>query len=389
MQTTVGIIGGGPTGLLLSYLLDGLGIDNEVLERRSRAHVEARVRAGQLDHASVMYLRRIGVAARLDAEGLPQKGMNLRFRDRTRRIDLEALTGGAYCTIYGQSALTKDLISIQTEAGHSPTYEVSDVCLEVSSDTSAAIVYRKDGGEHRLNCRFIVGCDGAHGVTRAFLNSGTPQSARHLPFSWIGLLSDTPPISRELTYVYHPEGFALWSMRSPAVSRTYLQCARDDRLEDWSDDRFWTEFSRRMGPETDIRPGPTTERVMVRMQGYVAACMQRGNVMVAGDAGHIVPPSAAKGLNMAIADVADLVGAFKALLFEDQGDALEAYGRSAMRRAWLGQYLSWRMTDLLHSPPDGNPFENEIKLTQLDALVSCPGRLREFCDSYVGKEALA
>lgn len=385
MKTTVGIIGGGPTGLLLSYLLDRMGIENTVLEHRSCAHVAARIRAGQLDHASVEYLRRIGLGAGLDARGLPQRGMNLRFRNETRRINLEELTGGAYCTVYGQSDLTRELMETLTDAGHSPLYEVSDVDIA----DPATIHFRHAGETRRLECDYIVGCDGAHGVTRAYLNGDTAAFSQRLPFSWIGLLSETAPISNELTYVYHPHGFALWSMRSPSVSRTYLQCGRDDTSDDWSDDRFWTEFSHRMGPDAQISPGPTTERVIVRMQGYVARVIQRGRVVLAGDAAHIVPPSAAKGLNMAIADVAHLVDALEAVLSGSDAHSLARYADAAQQRAWAGQALSWRMTDLLHAPPDRNPFENEVKLTQLDELICSPDRLRDFCASYVGKELLA
>jgi p-hydroxybenzoate 3-monooxygenase len=385
MKTAIGIIGGGPTGLLLSYLLDRIGIENTVLEHRSRARVSARVRAGQLDHASVDYLCRIGLGAGIATRGLPQRGMNLRFRDVTRRLDLESLTGGAYCTVYGQSDLTRELMETQTKAGHSPHYEVSEVRIA----EPATIHFIHDGEARRLDCEYVIGCDGAHGVTRAHLNGTGVAFSRRLPFSWVGLLSETAPISNELTYVYHPDGFALWSMRSPSVSRTYLQCGQDDSIEDWSDDRFWTEFSCRMGPDVRIAPGPTTERVMVRMQGYVAGVMQRGRVVLVGDAAHIVPPSAAKGLNMAIADVAHLIEAMGAILSGRDDSALARYAEGTVQRAWAGQALSWRMTDLLHAPPDRNPFENEVKLTQLDELLASTDRLRDFCTSYVGKELLA
>ncbi|MFV0474648.1 MAG: 4-hydroxybenzoate 3-monooxygenase [Pikeienuella sp.] len=385
MNTTIGIIGGGPSGLLLSCLLDRMGIENTVLEHRSRERVAARVRAGQLDHASVDYLRRVGLGVGLDARGLPQRGMNLRFSDRTRRLDLEALTDGAYCTVYGQSDLTRELMETLAGAGHSPLYEVGDVRIA----EPATLLFQHEGAARRLDCDYVIGCDGALGVARAYVNGANAAFSRCLPFSWMGLLSETPPISNELTYVYHSHGFALWSMRSLSVSRTYLQCGRDDTVEDWSDDRFWTEFSRRMGPDVTLDPGPTTERVMVQMQGYVASVMRRGRVVLAGDAGHVAPPSAAKGLNMAIADVAHLVEALKAMLSGKDRHALDRYAEGAAQRAWAGQYLSWRMTDLLHAPPDRNPFENEIKLTRLNELVASRSRLRDFCEHYVGKELLA
>ena len=388
MKTTIGIIGGGPAGLLLSYLLDRMGVDNCVLEHRSRTHVENRVRAGQMDHSSVAFLRGVGLGARMDKEGMPQRGVNLRYRDETRRIDLEDVTGGRYCTVYGQSELTRDLIAALVGSGHSPIFNAENIQLSDPDTTPHAINFMLDGSQLRLECQYLVGADGAHGPTRQVVLGTSPGDAKQLPFSWIGVLSQTPPISDELTYVYHPGGFALWSMRSKSVSRTYLQCSASDRLEDWSDDRFWTEMRCRLGPETDFNPGPTTERVLVRMQGYVASRMRRGNVVLAGDAGHIVPPSAAKGLNLAIADVAHLATAFRKLLFGNDQNALSEYGDGAMRRAWAGQHFSWQMTDLFHAAPDGDAFENNLKLTQLDSLLGSSERLRLFCDAYVGAEAL-
>lgn len=386
MQTTVGIIGGGPAGLLLSYLLDRKGIDNIVLEHRSRTYVEARVRAGQLDHGSVTFLRQIGLAGRLDSRGMPQRGMNLRFAGHTWRIDLEEITGGRFCTVYGQSELTRDLIAALVNARHSPVFEALDVQLSAPDAAPHVIRYRHQGTEHSLRCRYVVGCDGAHGPTRALLNPKDGGHSRSLPFSWIGLLSETPPISRELTYVYHPDGFALWSMRSDQISRTYLQCGASDTVEDWPDDRFWEQMQKRLGTGLAVEPGRTTERVMVRMQGFVARSMHAGNVVLAGDAAHIVPPSAAKGLNLAIADVAALSESLAALLAGQQPNALARYAEQAMRRAWAVQHFSWEMTDLLHASPSGDPFENNLKLTQLDGLVSSPERLRVFCDAYTGAE---
>ncbi|UWQ35738.1 4-hydroxybenzoate 3-monooxygenase (plasmid) [Leisingera sp. M527] len=387
MRTTVGIIGGGPSGLLLSILLDRLGIDNQVLEHRSRAHVQRRVRAGQLDHASVAFLRQAGLAGRLDRLGLPQRGMNLRWRDQTRRIDLEALSGGHSCTVYGQSALTCDLTNALAASGRSPVYGAEDIRLSDPESEPHIITYRKDGAEHRLECRFVAGCDGAHGPARRLVNGAGGGSSKRLPFSWVGVLSETPPVSPELTYAYHPRGFALWSMRSDTVSRTYLQCGADDQAEDWSDDRFWSEMQRRLGPDVDFSPGKVTERLMVRMQGYVADRMQLGNVVLAGDAGHTVPPSAAKGLNLAIADIRELSESFRKLLFEGRQDALADYAQKALKRAWAGQAFSWQMTDLLHAPPSGDPFESNLKLTRLDTLLASPEQLSLFCRDYTGAEA--
>lgn len=389
MNTTVAIIGGGPSGLLLSYLLHDLGIDNQVLEHRSSKHVEGRIRAGQLDYASVEFLERVGLGARMKREGLPQKGVNFRFDEKTFHIDLEELTGGCHCTVYGQSELTKDLNEALIGMGNSPVFEALDIQLPDAADEKQIIRFMHGGNPQTLEAKYIIGCDGAHGPCRKAFPTESLGDSKSLPFAWIGLLSETTPISDELTYVYHNRGFALWSMRSKTLSRTYLQCGVNDELTDWSEDRFWSEMTSRLGDAVDgIEPGQMLERVKVPMRGYVAPKIRHGNIILAGDAAHIVPPSAAKGLNLAISDVSALSKALSEQLRGEDKYAIDKYEVAAYRRAWAGQHFSWLMTDLLHAAPKPCEFEHNLKLTQLNGLLNSKNELRQFCRKYVGTDAI-
>lgn len=390
MRTTVAIIGAGPSGLLLSHLLNNLNIDNQVLEHRSRNHVENRVRAGQLDHSSVSFLESAGLGGRMRLEGIPQKGVNFRFSGVTHHVDLVEHTDGCHCTIYGQSELTKDLIAALVDRGFSPVFEAANIKIPEPNNDVSTISYEVDGVAQTLTASYIIGCDGAHGPCREALLKHSKGAKRELPFAWIGLLSETPPISNELTYVYHSRGFALWSMRTLSVSRTYLQCAASDQLEDWTEDRFWSEMVSRLGEAADdIQPGRTLEAVKVPMHGFVAGRIKCGNMILAGDAAHIVPPSAAKGLNLAISDVSMLSTALAAKLDGSDPDALNKYEAAAQRRAWAVQNFSWQMTDLLHAPSGPNPFDHRIKLTRLEGLLNSSDRLRPFCKQYVGAETIS
>lgn len=385
MYTTVAIIGAGPSGLLLSHLLHDQGIDNVVLEHRSRSHVEGRIRAGQLDHASVAFLDSVGLATRLKKEGMPQRGINLRFDDKTHYIDLEEHTEGRHCTVYGQSELTKDMISALVDRGHSPIFDATDLRLPTPKDVVQMIRYEHAGIKKTLRCKYIIGCDGAHGPCRKAVGSNAQGTEKALPFAWIGLLSETPPISNELTYAYHQRGFALWSMRSETISRVYLQCGENDQLEDWPEDRFWAEMRARIGDVADtVTPGKTLERIKVPMRGFVAPKFKSDNIILAGDAAHTVPPSAAKGLNMAISDISSLSDSLASQIRGDDDHALEKYAIAAQERAWAGQQFSWVMTDLLHASPTPCPFENKIKLAQLTSLIGSKDHLRQFCKRYVG-----
>lgn len=389
MHTTVAIIGGGPSGLLLSYLLHVQGIDNLVLEHRSRRYVESRVRAGQLDHASVSFLDEVGLGDRIMREGMPQMGMNVRFGEETHHIDLEAQTEGCHCMIYGQSELTKDLIANLVDRGLSPTFEAQNVSVSDPTRDKVTITYDLHGAPGRLSADIVIGCDGAHGPCRKVVLASTSGASKALPFAWMGLLSETLPISEELTYVYHNRGFALWSMRKRTISRTYLQCATEDRLEDWSEDRFWSEMAARLGEAgQNIAPGRTLERVKVPMQAFVAHRIRHGNLILAGDAAHIVPPSAAKGLNLAISDISALSAALTARLTQSDSTALDRYESAAHQRAWAEQHFSWQMTDLFHASPVPDQFDDQFKITHLSNLLSSPDRLRPFCERYVGTKAI-
>ena len=388
-EITVGIVGGGPSGLLLAHVLGMHGIDSVVLERASRPHVEARIRAGQLDHDAVRYLIEVGVADRLQREGIPQRGFNLRFGGQSLRIDLEELTGGRYCTVYGQAELTKDLIARRQADGHPPIFEAEVLSIRLADDGPQQISYRHAGAEHVLRCRYVVGCDGYFGVTRKVVaEHAGPGVETQLPHAWYGIFTRTPPIFGELSYIYHRNGFALCSMRSSELSRIYLQCDPDARVDDWDDDRFWSELFVRIGAEWAARfqPGPTLERTVVKLRSYVSARMRVGNVFLAGDAAHIVPPSAAKGLNLAIGDVRRLAQGFVRQLQGNDPAGLASYSQDALRRVWAMQDFSWLMTDLLHSAADRDPFIDRLKIARLENLVNSPVSLRSFANQYVGYE---
>ncbi len=385
----VGIVGGGPSGLLLAHVLGLHGIDSVVLERASRPHVEARIRAGQLDHDAVSYLTEVGVAGRLLREGIRQYGFNLRFDDQNLRIDLQELTGGRYCTVYGQAELTKDLIAGRIADGHPPIFEAEVLSIRIADDGPQQIRYRHAGSEHSLRCRYVVGCDGYFGLTRRVVAEHAGSAIEtQMPHAWYGIFTRTPPISDELSYIYHRNGFALCSMRSSELSRIYLQCDPDTQVEDWDDERFWSELFVRIGPEwaARFRPGPTLERTVVKLRSYVSAGMRVGNVFLAGDAAHIVPPSAAKGLNLAIGDVRRLGAALvRQLHGNDPGD-LDRYSATSLRRVWAMQDFSWLMTDLLHAADGRNPFVDRLKIARLENLVNSPESLRRFANLYVGYE---
>ncbi|WHT22351.1 4-hydroxybenzoate 3-monooxygenase [Crossiella sp. CA-258035] len=381
MRTRVGIVGAGPAGLLLSHLLHRNGIDSVVLETRSRDYVEKRVRAGVLEAPTVELLREAGLAERLDRECLTHHGILLRFDGVEHRIDFADLVGKAV-TVYGQQELVKDLIAARLRDGGDLRFEVSEVSVHELRTDSPWIHYTdRHGRPQVLDCEVIAGCDGFHGVTRPAAPTLTALEHRY-PFAWLGILARTPPTRAEVVYAAHDRGFALASMRSPEISRLYLQVSTEDTAADWPLERVWSELSARLGEE--IRPGEVLETIHTDLRAFVAEPMRHGRLFLAGDAAHIVPPTGAKGLNLAIADVALLADALTALLVDDDERPAESYSDTALRRVWRAQRFSSLMTDMLHRPPDGDRFQRYLQLSQLHHTVSSTAAATSLAEDYVG-----
>jgi p-hydroxybenzoate 3-monooxygenase len=386
VRVQVGIIGGGPSGLLLSQLLDREGISNCVLEARSREHVEGRIRAGVLEQGTVDLLREAGVAERLDQEGLVHQGFEIAADGERVRVDLHGLAGGKCVTVYGQTEVTRDLIEARLTAGALLVFEAQDVEPVDIDGARPRIRYRRGGEASEVVCDYIAGCDGFHGVSRRSIPAGRIECyERVYPFGWLGLLADTPPVSPELIYVSHQRGFALCSMRSRTRSRYYVQCALDDRVEAWSDERFWDELRRRLpeGAADTLVTGPSLEKSIAPLRSFVAEPMQYGKVFLVGDAGHIVPPTGAKGLNLAASDVKILFGLLRRAYGEGEHEVLERYSELALRRVWKAERFSWWMTTLLHKLDDGE-FERRIRAAELDYFLHSENGLATIAENYVG-----
>jgi p-hydroxybenzoate 3-monooxygenase len=386
MRTQVGIVGAGPAGLLLAQLLHLQGIETVILERRSREYVEGRIRAGVLEQGTVDLLDAAQVGERMHEVGLVHDGIELSFRGRRHRIDFKALTGKAV-TIYGQTEVTKDLIAARLAAGGQIVFEAADVSIHDFDGEKPRIRFRKNGRARELRCDFIGGCDGFHGVCRASL----PQDAlriheRTYPFAWLGILAETPPVSPELIYCHHERGFALFSMRSPTLSRLYVQCAPDEELSEWPDARIWDELRLRLGGDgaAALQPAPALEKSVTPMRSFVAQPMRFGRLFLAGDAAHIVPPTGAKGLNLAAADVGVLARALSEFYAFGRTDLIEAYSDTCLRRVWKAQRFSWWMTSMLHRFPGRNPFEDQLQLAELDYVVSSRAASTALAENYVG-----
>jgi p-hydroxybenzoate 3-monooxygenase len=386
MRTQVGIVGAGPAGLLLAQLLHRHGIDTVILERRSRAYVEGRIRAGVLEQGTVDLLDAAQVGERLHRVGLVHDGIELSFGGRRHRIDFKGLTGKAV-TIYGQTEVTKDLIEARLAAGGQIVFEAADVSIHDFEGEAPRIRFRKHGRSRELRCDFIGGCDGFHGVCRA----SVPQDRltiheRTYPFAWLGILAETPPVSPELIYCHHERGFALFSMRSPTLSRLYVQCAPDEPLEEWPDARIWDELRRRLGGDggAALRPAPALEKGVTPMRSFVAEPMRFGRLLLAGDAAHIVPPTGAKGLNLAAADVGVLARALAEFYASGRTGLIEAYSDTCLRRVWKAQRFSWWMTSMLHRFPGRNPFDDQLQLAELDYVASSRAASTALAENYVG-----
>lgn len=384
-RTQVGIVGAGPAGLLLAHLLYLHGIESVVLETRSRARVESRIRAGQLEPATVEVLSQAGVGARLHAQGMPQPGVMFHYNGQTRRLDLQKLTGRGVM-IYGQREVVKDLIDARLAADGSIVFEVSEVGISDVDTDRPCLSFQREHRMHQLRCDFIAGCDGYHGVCRpAIAHALSIFECRH-PVGWLGILAEAPPISHELLYSCHDRGFALFSMRSPRLSRLYLQCAPDEDLEQWSDERIWNELRLRLDIRaSDLNDGPIVERCVVGMRSFVVEPMQHGRLFLAGDAAHIVPPSAAKGLNLAVSDVCLLARALERFYAANDEQPLREYSRNALARIWEGQRFSQWMTAVLHPLAGGTPFERRVQLSEIDRIFRSDSSAASFAEAYVGR----
>ena len=383
MRTQVAIIGAGPAGLLLGQLLHRAGIDAVILEARSREYVLGRIRAGVLEAGTVALLERAGVAERLHAEGLVHEGFDLAFGGERHRIDLAGLTGKRV-TVYGQTEITKDLMEARAAAGAKSIYEAHDVELHGFDGEHPRVTW--NGGES-LACDFIAGCDGFHGVSRAGVPSGAIQLyERVYSFGWLGVLSDTPPVSEELIYVSHERGFALCSQRSRTRSRYYVQCTLSEQVDEWPDERFWKELRARLPADAAQRlvTGPSIEKSIAPLRSFVAEPLRFGRLLLAGDAGHIVPPTGAKGLNLAASDVHYLAQAFIAHYQEKSSAELENYSARALARVWKAERFSWWMTKLLHKFPEEGAFGRRMQLAELDYIAASRSAQAALAENYVG-----
>ncbi len=386
MRTQVGIVGAGPAGLVLAHLLHLEGIDSVMLEARSREYVEHRVRAGVLEQGTVDLLVEMGVGDRLQREGLIHEGIELQFEGERHRIDFPALTGGRTITVYGQQEVVKDLIAARIATGRPLLFEVEDVTLaDLESDTPA-IRFHHEGAAIELRCDVVAGCDGYHGVCRGAIPAGVlTEFSRDYPFGWLGILAEAPPSNDELIYAYHERGFALHSMRSPSLTRLYLQCRPDEDLDEWPDERVWEELDKRLDlPGWTLKQGPIVEKGVTGMRSYVVEPMQFGRLFLAGDAAHIVPPTGAKGLNLAVADVRILAEALAAWFSDGDGSRLEGYSAEALRRVWRAEHFSWWMTSMLHRR--GDAFDVKLQLAQLAYITSSPRAAASLAENYVGLE---
>ncbi len=387
MKTQVAIIGAGPSGLLLGALLDKAGIANVIVEQRSGDYVLGRIRAGVLEQGTVDLLDQVGVARRLHSEGLVHGGVELCFGGARHRIDLNGLTGGKNVTVYGQTEVTRDLMQARAAAGLSTVYEAEGVSLHGFDGSKPQVRYLKDGVAQTLDCEFIAGCDGYHGVSRTSVPAGALQTfERVYPFGWLGVLSETPPVSHELIYSNHERGFALCSMRSMTRSRYYVQCSLDDKVEQWSDTAFWDELRSRLDPAAAeaLVTGPAIEKSIAPLRSFVAEPLRFGRLFLAGDAAHIVPPTGAKGLNLAAADVGYLARALAEHYVEKSDAGIDGYSQRCLRRIWRAERFSWWLTSLMHKFPDTGAFGQRMQAAELDYLVHSKAAATVMAENYVG-----
>ncbi len=387
MRTQVAIVGAGPAGLLLAALLAKAGVDTVVVEQRSPDYVLGRIRAGVLEQVTVDLLDAAGAGMRMHAEGLPHAGIELCFGGARHRIDFHDLTGGKQVMVYGQTEVTRDLMALRESQGLATLYEAEGVSLHGFDGTRPGLRFSHGGRPRELECDFIAGCDGYYGVSRQSVPPGALRTyERVYPFGWLGVLSETPPVSHELIYSNHERGFALCSMRSATRSRYYVQCALDDKVERWSDDAFWTELRARLDDEAahSLVTGPSIEKSIAPLRSFVAEPMRFGRLFLAGDAAHIVPPTGAKGLNLAAGDVGLLARAFESH-YQDKGDAaIDDYSTRCLRRVWRAERFSWWFTSLMHKFPETGAFGQKMQTAELDYLVHSRAAATALAENYVG-----
>lgn len=387
MRTSVVIVGAGPAGLLLGQLLYKAGIDNIILEQRSGDYVLGRIRAGVLEQVTADLLEQAGAADRMHAEGLPHDGIELLFGGQRHRINLHQLTGGKRVVVYGQTEVTRDLMDVRAAAGLTTVYEALNVQPHDFETDTPSVTYEKNGVQHTIRCDYIAGCDGFHGVCRASAPQDKIKTFEKVyPFGWLGLLSDTPPVSDELIYAHTDRGFALCSQRSKTRSRYYLQVPLTEKVEDWSDERFWEELKRRLDPEARERlvTGPSLEKSIAPLRSFVTEPMRFGRMFLAGDAAHIVPPTGAKGLNLAASDVGYLYQALVDFYQNGSQTGIEKYSEHCLARIWNAERFSWWMTSLMHRFPDANDFDAKVQEAELAYIVRSHAGATALAENYVG-----
>ena len=386
MKTQVVIIGSGPSGLMLGHLLLQAGLEAVIVERQTKEHVLSRIRAGVLETVTTDILEDLDIADRMRAEGLPHDGFNLADGERLIRIDLKSLVG-SHVMVYGQTELTKDLIDAAPSRGLHIIWQADDTTLHDVDSDAPYVTYRKDGAAHRIDARFIAGCDGYHGPSRRAVPTAVGKEFEKVyPFGWLGILSDVPPCNHELIYANHERGFALASMRSPTRSRYYIQVPLTEKVENWPDEKLWDELCRRLPPEAaeNVTRGPALEKSIAPLRSFVFEPMRRGSLFLAGDAAHIVPPTGAKGLNLAASDVRYLSRALIAWFEKNDNDAVAAYSDKALARVWKSERFSWQLTTLMHRFPTDEVFDRRIQVAELDYIASSEAARRTIAENYVG-----
>ena len=387
MRTQVAIIGAGPSGLLLGQLLHKAGIDAIILERQTGDYVLSRIRAGILEQVCIDLMDEAGVGERMHQEGLVHGGFDMLVGGKRHRIDLNTLTGGKNVMVYGQTELTRDLMEARAAAGLPTVYQASNVQVHDFDTKTPRVTYEKDGQTHTIDCDFIAGCDGFHGVCRASApRSAIKEYEKVYPFGWLGMLSDTPPVHHELIYVNSPRGFALCSQRSPTRSRYYLQVPLTDKIEEWTDDAFWQELKLRLDPEARAKlvTGPSIEKSIAPLRSFVTEPLRFGRMFLAGDAGHIVPPTGAKGLNLAATDVKYLFNGIREFYAENSEAGIDRYSELALKRIWRAERFSWWFTQLMHRFPDDGAIVAKFQEAEMDYLLSSESGSRTIAENYVG-----